>query len=260
MNVGEYLKRWLNDSVRGSVRASTHASYERQVGRYIIPTIRCVNLGKLTPAHVQHLYREMQDRGLSACTVQYTHAGLYHALKQAKRWGMVNRNVAEDVDPPQLKRDEIRPLDREQIRRLLQAAEGNRLQALYIVAVTTGLRPGEMRGLCWSDVDLQAGTLRINPTLADGEFTTPKTPRSRRKIELCNTARAALRAHRRRQLEERMRKAGLWEDHGLVFPSSVDTPLSHRNVVRSFKALLKRAGLPAAPGSTTSAIRAPHCY
>src|SRR4028119_84794 len=116
--VGKYLKRWLNDSVRGSVRASTHASYERQVGRYIIPAIGRVKLAKLTPAHVQHLYREMQDRGLSARTVQYTHAVLHRALKQAKRWGMVNRNVTEDVDRPQLKRDEIRPLDCGQARRL----------------------------------------------------------------------------------------------------------------------------------------------
>ena len=245
MSVGEYLKRWLNDSVRGSVRASTHASYERQVGRYMIPAIGRVKLGKLTPAHVQHLYREMQDRGLSARTVQYTHAVLRRALKQAKRWGMVNRNVADDVDPPRLKRDEIHPLDREQTRRLLGAAEGDRLHALCVVAVTAGLRPGEMRALRWSDVDLEAGTLRINRALSEGEFAAPKTPRGRRKIELSDTARAALRAHRKRQLEERMKKAGLWEDHGLVFPSAVGTPLSHRNLVRSFKALLKRAGLPA---------------
>ena len=158
---------------------------------------------------------------------------------------MVNRNVAEDVDPPRLKRDEIRPLDREQTRRLLQAAEDNRLHALYVVAVTAGLRPGEMLALCWNDLDLEAGTLRINRALSDREFATPKTARSRRKIELSNTALAALRAHRKRQLEERMQKAGLWKDHGLVFPSTVGTPLSHRNVVRSFKALLHRASLPA---------------
>ena len=81
MSVGEYLKRWLNDSVRGSVQASTHASYERQVGRYIIPAIGRVKLERLTPAHVQRLYREMQDRGLSARTVQYTHAVLHRALR-----------------------------------------------------------------------------------------------------------------------------------------------------------------------------------
>src|ERR687897_502799 len=187
----------------------------------------------------------MQDRGLSPRTVQYTHAVLHRALKQAKRWGMVNRNVAEDVDPPRLKRDEIQPLDREQTRRLLQAAEGDRLHALYVVAVTAGLRPGEMLALRWGDVDLEGGALRINRALSGSEFTATKTSRSRRKVELSKTARAALRAHRKHQLEEQMKKAGLWRDHGLVFPSTVGTPLSHRNVVRSFKALLKRAGLPA---------------
>ena len=129
--------------------------------KYIIPAIGRLKLGKLTPAHVQHLYRELQDRGLSARTVRYTHAVLRRALKQAKRWGMVNRNVAEDVDPPRLKRDEIRPLDREQTRRLLETAEGDRLHAFYVVAVTAGLRPGEMLALRWSDVDLEAGTMRI---------------------------------------------------------------------------------------------------
>ena len=253
MSVAKYLERWLNDSLKGSVRASTHASYERQLERYVIPAFGRVKLEKLTPAHVQHLYREMQDRGLSARTVQYTHAVLHRALKQAKRWGLVNRNAAEDVDPPKLKRDEIRPLDREQARRLLEAAEGDRLQALYVVAVTAGLRPGEMLALRWSDVDLDMGALRINRTLSAGEFATPKTPRSRRKIELSNTARAALRAHRKRQLEERIQKAGLWEDQGLVFPSTIGTPLSHRNVVRSFKALLKRAGLP--PGTRLYDLR-----
>ena len=242
--VGQYLERWLESSVRGSVRASTHASYKRQVARYIIPTFGRVKLGKLTPAHVQHLYRDMQDRGLSARTIQYTHAVLHRALKQAKRWGIVNRNVAEDVDRPQLVRDEIRPLDHEQTRRLLQAAEGDRLQALYVVAVTAGLRPGEMLALRWSDVDLESGTLRINRALSNGEVAATKTPRSRRKIELSNTARAALRTHRKRQLEEQMQKAGLWKNHGLVFPSTVGTPLSHRNLVRSFKTLLKRADLP----------------
>jgi integrase len=245
MNVGEYLKRWLNDSVRGSVRASTYASYEGQVRRYLVPAIGRIKLGKLTPAHVQQLYREMQDRGLSTRTVQYTHAVLRRGLKQAKRWGMVDRNVAEDVDPPRLKRGEIQPLDREQTRTLLQAAEGDRLHALYVVAVTAGLRPGEMLALRWSDVDLEAGALRINRALSDGEFAATKTSRSRRKVELSNTARSALRVHRKRQLGEQMKKAGLWKDHGLVFPSTVGTPLSHRNVVRSFKALLKRAGLPA---------------
>src|SRR5919199_495238 len=243
--MGEYLEQWLDTSVRGSVRESTCESYRRQVRRYVIPAIGGVKLKSLSAMHVQGMYRSMLDRGLSSRTVQYTHAVLHRALKQAMRWGLVPRNVCEDVDRPRLKRDEIQPLDREQTRRLLRAAEGHRLHALYVVAVTAGLRPGEMLALRWSDVDLEVGTLRVNRALSDSEFAAPKTLRSRRKIELSDTARVALRTHRKRQLEERMQKAGLWKNRGLVFPSTVGTPLCHRNVVRSFKALLKRAGLPA---------------
>ena len=243
--MGEYLEQWLDTSVRGSVRESTCESYRRQVRRYVIPAIGGVKLKSLSAMHVQGMYRSMLDRGLSSRTVQYTHAVLHRALKQAMRWGLVPRNVCEDVDRPRLKRDEIQPLDREQTRRLLQAAEGHRLHALYVLAVTAGLRPGEMLALRWSDVDLEVGTLRVNRALSDSEFAAPKTLRSRRKIELSDTARVALRTHRKRQLEERMQKAGLWKNRGLVFPSTVGTPLCHRNVVRSFKALLKRAGLPA---------------
>jgi integrase len=243
LTVVEYLDRWLKDSVQGSVRRSTYESYDRQVRRYVTPAVGRVRLNALTPAHVQGLYREMQDRGLSARTVEYTHAVLHRALKQAVRWSMVPRNVCDAVDVPQVRREDMHPLTPEQARRFLDAARGERLEALYVVAVYAGLRPGELLALGWEDVD--RGILHVNRALSDGEFTTPKTKRSRRRIDLSAGSIAALRRHRVRQLEERMARAGLWRDHALVFPSSVGTPLSHRNVVRSFKAVLKRADLPA---------------
>ncbi len=158
--------------------------------------------------HVQGLYRSMLDRGLSARTVRYTHAILRRGLKQAVRWGMVSRNVCADVDQPQLKREEMRPLDRDQTRRLLQAAKGERLEALYVLAVHTGMRPGELLALKWQDVDLEGGSLQVGRALSGGEFTAPKTSRSRRRIDLTAGSVAALKAHRKRQLEERMRRAG----------------------------------------------------
>jgi integrase len=94
------------------------------------------------------------------------------------------------------------------------------------------------------DVDFDAGRLQVNRALSDGEFTPPERAKSRRSIDLTSGSIAALRAHRKRQLEEMMRKAGLWQDYGFVFPSSVGTPLSDRNVVRAFKELLRRARLP----------------
>jgi integrase len=240
---GEYLTRWLSDSVRGTVQGSTYRSYGRVVDGHLVPGVGRVKLAKLRPDHIRRLYRSMLDAGKATRTVQYAHALLKRALAQAVMDGLIPRNAAEAVRPPKLKRDEIQPLNADQVRALLDASD-ERSCALYTVAVRTGMRPGEILALRWSDVDLEAGTVQINRALSEGEFSTPKTPRSRRRISLSPATVAALKAHRKRQLEERMAKSGLWEDHGLVFPSSVGTPKSQRNLNREFKNAAKRAGLP----------------
>jgi integrase len=244
--VGEYMEQWLQTSARESVRESTYESYRNQVRRYVVPAIGRVKLKRLSAMQIQGMYRAMLDRGLSPRTVQYTHAVLHRALRQAVRWGLVPRNVSEDVDRPRLRREEIRPLNRHQARHLLNTTgeSGDRFEALYVLALHTGMRPGELLGLKWEDVNFDEGGLQLNRALAGKNLTAPKTKRSRRRIDLSTASIAALKAHRKRQLEERMQKAGLWRDHGLVFPSTVGTPLFHRNVVRAFKDLLKRAGLP----------------
>lgn len=240
---GEYLTRWLSDSVRGTVQGSTYRSYGRVVDGHLVPGVGRVKLAKLRPDHIRRLYRSMLDAGKATRTVQYAHALLKRALAQAVMDGLIPRNAAEAVRPPKLKRDEIQPLNADQVRALLDAAD-ERSRALYTVAVRTGMRLGEILALRWSDVDLEAGTVKINRALSEGEVSTPKTPRSRRRISLSPATVAALKAHCKRQLEERMAKAGLWEDHGLVFPSSVGTPKSQRNLNREFKNAAKRAGLP----------------
>jgi integrase len=244
--VGEYMEQWLQTSARESARESTYESYRNQVRRYVVPAIGRVKLKRLSAMQIQGMYRAMLDRGLSPRTVQYTHAVLHRALRQAVRWGLVPRNVSEDVDRPRIRPEEIRPLNRHQARHLLNTAgeSGDRFEALYVLALHTGMRPGELLGLKWEDVNFDEGGLQLNRALAGKNLTAPKTKRSRRRIDLSTASIAALKAHRKRQLEERMQKAGLWRDHGLVFPSTVGTPLFHRNVVRAFKNLLKRAGLP----------------
>lgn len=252
MTVGEYLDRWLSDSARGTVRRSTYDSYKRQLKRYVHPALGHLPLKKLTELHVQGLYRSMQDQGLSARTVRYTHAVLRRALKQAVRWKYIPRNPCDDADPPKVQREEMRPLNREQARRLLDAAaepgpgeDPDRFHALYVLALHVGMRPGELLALKWEDVDLEAEVLSINRTLSiAGEFTPPKTAKSRRRIRLTDGSISALKAHRKRKLEERMRLSSLWRDHDLVFPSTVGTPQNYRNLARAFKDLLKRAELP----------------
>ena len=250
LTVGEYLGRWLEDSVRGSVKAVTFESYERLVRMHIAPALGQLKLKALTPAHVQGFYRSKLDAGLSARTVQYLHAVLHRALKQALRWNLVPRNACEAVDPPRPSRGEIRPLSPAQARALLRAASGDRLEALYVLAVHCGMRQGELLGLRWDDVDLDAGMLQVRRTLTGSQggrpvFTGPKTAKSRRAIKLNAATAEALKRHRQRQLEGRIAHAGLWQDHGLVFATGVGTPLNRHNLSRrSFGALLEQAELP----------------
>jgi integrase len=154
--------------------------------------------------------------------------------------------VVASVKAPQLRRAEIKPLDREQVRALFEAGFAHRLEALYTVAVTAGLRQGELLGLCWEDVDLEAGMLQVRRTLSEARsgwiFEVPKSGKGRQ-IRLTRKATEALTAHYRAQLEERRKLTVLWQDQGLVFPSQVGTPLSAQNLQRHFKSQLERAGL-----------------
>ena len=186
--------------------------------------------------------------GLSPRTVQYARAVLRKALNQALRWGLVPRNVATLVDPPRSKRHEIVFFAPDQANAFLDTARGDRLEALYRVALSLGLRQGEALGLRWEDVDLERGVLRVRVALQriDGvpQLVEPKTPRSHRTIALPRPLAAHLRAHRTRQITERL-ACPRWQDWDLVFPSSVGTPLSPQNLTKRYKALLRDAGLPA---------------
>ena len=144
--VGEYLARWLSNSVRGTVRQRTYERYESLVRVHLVPSIGRLKLKALTPDHVRELYREKLDGGLAPRTVLHLHRTISKALKQAHDDGLIPRNAAASVKAPQPRRQEIRPLSREQVRTLLEAAgeAGNRLEALYVVAVAAGLRRGEL--------------------------------------------------------------------------------------------------------------------
>ncbi|MBX6770850.1 MAG: site-specific integrase [Chloroflexi bacterium] len=249
-NLGDYLTRWLEEAVRPTVRPGTYDDYARLVRLHILPALGTRPLGKLTPLDLMRLYRTIQESGRSARTTQYVHAVLHRALDQAVRWGLIPRNVADLVDPPRPARTEMQPLTVEQVKRFLEAARDDRLHALYVLAVTTGLRIGELLALQWGDLDTERGTLHVQRSLrrtsAGLVFQEPKSARSRRVISLPTLALAALRQHRARQLEERLKLGTLWDDHDLIFPNEVGRPIERQNLIRrSFKKLLQQAGLPA---------------
>ncbi len=230
MTIGEYLDKWV-DAIEGTVRKRTWKRSEEIVRLHLVPTLGKTRLDRLNALQVQSLYRSKLDSGLSPRTVQIVHATLHKALKQAIRWQLISRNVTEDVEPPKATKKEIRSLDEEQVKRLLQAAKGDGLETLYILAITTGMRSGELLGLKWEDVDLKAGIIRVRRTVFNGRVEAPKTPKSRRSIKLNRSCSHALKEHQR---------IGEW-----VFSTETGTSISVHNLHnRSWKPLLKKANLP----------------
>jgi integrase len=237
LTVGAYLLRWL-EAAKGSVRGRTWERHEQVVRLHLVPTLGGVRLDRLNALQVQSLYGRKLEAGLSPRSVEIVHATLHKALKQAVRWLLVPRNVAEAATPPRPTKREIVPLSREQARTLLDAARGEPLRAFYVLAVTTGMRNGELLGLQWRDVDLEAETLRVRRSVFNGVVSPPKTAAGNRTVRLTGMAVVALREHRLVLARQRISE---W-----VFPSRMGTPLSVHNVHnRSWKPLLERAGLPA---------------
>jgi integrase len=250
LTVGEYLDRWLSDSVRGTVRVSTFERHEGIIRTHIKPALGRIKLKNLTPTHVRGLHREKLDADLAPATVRKIHSTLHKALSQATSDGLIPRNAA-DVKAPRPAPEEMRPLSEDEARAFLETAKASddRFEPLYVLAITTGLRRGELLGLRWDDVDLERGKLRVGRALVreGGQHIVgeTKTRRGRRQVNLTPRTVNALKAHRKRQLEERMRLSGLYKDHGLIFATGIGTPVNPENLVnRSFKPLLKRASLP----------------
>lgn len=248
---GQFLTRWLEDTARLNVRETTFPSYSAIVRLHLVPEFGKVALAKLTPQQIQAMIKKKLTSGLSPRRVQYIRSVLRKALNDALKMGLVARNVVTLTDPPKQVRHEIQPLAPEQARQFLDAVRGNRLEGLYVAALATGLRQGELLGLRWRDVDLDGAALRVAVTLQriDKEYRLlePKTAKSRRTLPLPPVAVAALRAHRIRQLEERLRGGDVWEDWqgaGLVFTREDGGPLHASTVTHHFQKLLATAGLP----------------
>lgn len=250
--LGQYLEWWVSESLPTSgLRPATLVSYAEKVRLHINPTLGHVRLARLAPSHVEQLLRVKQAEGCSPGRVARIHAVLRAALSQAERWGLVARNVAKLVKAPQNTRPEVVPLTPAEARKLLEAAADDRLLALYSVGLALGLRLGEALGLHWADVDLDAGTLRVRTALQrvkgpDGWKLTmvePKSKRSRRTIPLPGSCVEALRAHRLRQMEERLAAGTRWVEQGLVFTTPKGTPIDPRNLLRRFHAVCELAGI-----------------
>ncbi len=246
-NVEAYLRHWLENVVKPRVKVRTWLGYEQYVRLYLIPQLGSLRLTKLSAQHIQAMNASLLER-LSPRTVRHVDTILKNVLNEAVKANLVGRNVGALVDSPRVKRVEITPLNATQVRTLLAVAKGDQLECLYVLAVCTGLRAGELFGLRWADVDLEKRRIQVRNALTrrkgPWQLTEPKSATSRRSISLPLQAIATLREHRKRQLEDRL-AADRWEDNDLVFCTRLGTPLLLANVHRrSFKPLLEKAGLP----------------
>ena len=246
LRLREYLDRWLPD-IRGTVRQHTWERYEQIVRVHIEPTLGRVRLKDLTATHARRLYREKLDDGSSPRTVQYIYTTLRKALQDAVSDGLIPRNVADGIKAPKAKKKEINPLSPEQARAFLEAVRGDRLEALYSLAVQRGLRQGELLGLRWEDVELEAGTLQVRRTLAltkEGHVFEPPKNGKGRSVELTQGASEALRNHLARQLAEMKTSGDRYQDQGLIFPGEHGQPMRPYTLTGKLERILKRAGLP----------------
>jgi integrase len=250
LTVEAFLATWLADIVAPRLRPSTHRSYACVVRVHLVPGLGHHALARLTPQDVQRFLNGVAAAGRSPRTVAICRAVLRQALGQAERWGLVTRNAARLAVPPRVPRRPVVPFDPDQARRFLRAIEGDRLEALYVVALSVGLRQGELLGLSWADVDLERGTVRVRQALqrVDGVLVLvePKSATSHREVALPELARAALRAHRARTRVDRLAMGARWRDdpRDLVFTSTIGTPLDGITVTRRFQRILRDAGLP----------------
>jgi integrase len=234
LTVAEFLANWL-ESEKESVRDSTHNRREEIIRLHVNPHIGSTKLTKLNALHIQRLYARKVDEGLSPGTVRLIHANLSKALQKAVKWRLVSVNVARSATAPKNNSEEVKPLTRQEVKRLLDVARGDRFEAMYVLAVTCGLRRGELLGLRYEDIDLMRSTLQVRRSVSKGKINLPKTSKSRRSIKLGRIAIEALKGHKRRQtvLSE-------W-----VFCTNKGTPICSQNLLwKAWKEIRKRAGLP----------------
>ena len=242
-----WLDEWMTD-IKGldGTRPSTLDRYRIAIDSHIKPGLGRIRLDKLTPRDVQSFLASRAEL-VAPATVVKIHAVLRSALSDAERLDLVARNVAKSVRSPSLATPERRVLTVDEAKRFLAVAAENRLEGVFVVGLTLGLRRGEILGLRWPDVDLENRVLHVRQAVqrAGGSLriVEPKTHRSRRVLPIPAITVPAFERQRARQAAERLAAGPDWQDNGLVFASTLGTPMEPRNVNRRFEILRASADL-----------------
>ncbi len=249
ITVGIYLEQWLKSQVRSTVSPSTYELYEIITKKHLTPVLGTIPLGRLRPQHIQALYAEKLQQGLSARTVQLQHVCLHKALDNAVKTGLLARNPIDAVTQPKVERHEIKTMTEEDISRFLNEARKGEYYALFFTLLFTGIRRGEAISLRWSDVDLLGCQLSINKTMQflnnKVTFKTPKTASSRRQIALSPSTCVVLRLYReaRNNVRQSVLKLPPLADNDLVFSHHDGSPYLPNSITHAWIKLVRHCGL-----------------
>lgn len=245
--VGEYLEYWLEEVHKPTIRISSYVKY-RKLLKYIIPALGHVPLQKLSAQQVQALYAKKLKEKLAPKTVQSIHGLLHKALGDALKWELVGKNVCDMVSPPRVPKKQQKVLTKQQAHVLLDHVKQHRLETLLVVAVTTGLRRGELLALRWQDVNWENRSISVLRTVDYIPHygyveTESKTEAGNRQVMLPVLAVKSLEAHRIQQEETKARLGNTWIDKNLVFTGLHGDYLNPSYLLRLFKKILADAGL-----------------
>jgi integrase len=246
--LADYLEFWLEEVHKPAIKLTSYLRYRTLLTKHIIPDLGYIVLQKLSVRHIQSFYAKKVKEGLSAQTVHILHAILHKALHDAMLSNIVARNVSDNVSLPRIEKHETQTLTVQQAQMLFESVQGHPLEALFIMALTTGMRQGELIGLRWRDISFEHSSINIHRTVTYAAkrgfiISEPKTTASRRKIAISSFLIEVLKQHQAKQKEARTKARGHWKENDLVFCNGHGEFLHPASLVWTFRNLLTKAGL-----------------
>jgi len=263
MTLSDLLDRWMEVHAKHNLAKTTYAIYDAHISNHIKPELGMIQVSKLKAFHLQQFYSkkleggraDKKSGGLSPKSVVGIHKVISSALKVAVTWELVVKNVAESISPPRIPETPQQTWTTDHAQTFLGSISKHRLHPLYVLAIVTGMRRGEILGLRWQDIDWDKSTIHIVQSMvatpAGPIITDTKTSSGRRSVVISDGLVALLKEHREKGLEEDVfrgsRNVEVQSSAQLVFTSERGTPLNPRNLLRHLQSACERAGVPKIP-------------